>query len=211
MRLAFSLKLPGGSMGKIFCLMGKSSSGKDTIYKKLLEQKLPLCTIVPCTTRPIRHGETDGVEYRFYTEDALAQLAQSGKIIELRAYNTVHGIWKYFTADDGQIDLGIHDYLIIGTLESYRKMQDYFGAGKLIPIYICVDDGLRLQRALDRERSQETPKYAEMCRRFLADEQDFSPEKLKEAGIEKQFLNQELTDTVTEIATYIRKQLCQCT
>lgn len=211
MRLAFSLKLPGGSMGKIFCLMGKSSSGKDTIYKKLLEQKLPLRTIVPCTTRPIRHGETDGVEYRFYTEDALAQLAQSGKIIELRAYNTVHGIWKYFTADDGQIDLGIHDYLIIGTLESYRKMQDYFGAGKLIPIYICVDDGLRLQRALDRERSQETPKYAEMCRRFLADEQDFSPEKLKEAGIENQFLNQELTDTVTEIATYIRKQLCQCT
>lgn len=211
MRLAFSLKLQGGSMGKIFCLMGKSSSGKDTIYKKLLEQKLPLRTIVPCTTRPIRHGETDGVEYRFYTEDALAQLAQSGKIIELRAYNTVHGIWKYFTADDGQIDLGIHDYLIIGTLESYRKMQDYFGAGKLIPIYICVDDGLRLQRALDRERSQETPKYAEMCRRFLADEQDFSPEKLKEAGIEKQFLNQELTDTVTEIATYIRKQLCQCT
>lgn len=198
-------------MGKIFCLMGKSSSGKDTIYKKLLEQKLPLRTIVPCTTRPIRHGETDGVEYRFYTEDALAQLAQSGKIIELRAYNTVHGIWKYFTADDGQIDLSIHDYLIIGTLESYRKMQDYFGAGKLIPIYICVDDGLRLQRALDRERSQETPKYAEMCRRFLADEQDFSPEKLKEAGIEKQFLNQELTDTVTEITTYIRKQLCQCT
>lgn len=198
-------------MGKIFCLMGKSSSGKDTIYKKLLEQKLPLRTIVPCTTRPIRHGETDGVEYRFYTEDALAQLAQSGKIIELRAYNTVHGIWKYFTADDGQIDLSIHDYLIIGTLESYRKMQDYFGAGKLIPIYICVDDGLRLQRALDRERSQETPKYAEMCRRFLADEQDFSSEKLKEAGIEKQFLNQELTDTVTEITTYIQKQLCQCT
>ena len=198
-------------MGKIFCLMGKSSSGKDTIYKKLLEQKLPLRTIVPCTTRPIRHGETDGVEYRFYTEDALAQLAQSGTIIELRAYNTVHGIWKYFTADDGQIDLSIHDYLIIGTLESYRKMQDYFGAGKLIPIYICVDDGLRLQRALDRERSQETPKYAEMCRRFLADEQDFSSEKLKEAGIEKQFLNQELTDTVTEITTYIQKQLCQCT
>lgn len=194
-------------MGKIFCLMGKSSSGKDTIYKKLLEQKLPLDTIVPCTTRPIRHGETDGVEYYFYTEDALAGLEQSGKIIELRAYNTVHGVWKYFTADDGQIDLDRHDYLIIGTLESYRKMQDYFGAGKLVPIYVCVDDGIRLQRALDRERSQETPKYAEMCRRFLADEQDFSPEKLKDAGIEKQFFNEDLANTVAEISAYIREQL----
>ena len=194
-------------MGRIFCLMGKSSSGKDTIYKKLLEQKLPLDTIVPCTTRPIRHGETDGVEYYFYTEDALAGLEQSGKIIELRAYNTVHGVWKYFTADDGQIDLDRHDYLIIGTLESYRKMQDYFGAGKLVPIYVCVDDGIRLQRALDRERSQETPKYAEMCRRFLADEQDFSPEKLKDAGIEKQFSNEDLANTVAEISAYIRERL----
>ncbi len=194
-------------MGKIFCLMGKSSSGKDTIYKKLLEQKLPLDTIVPCTTRPIRHGETDGVEYYFYTEDALAGLEQSGKIIELRAYNTVHGVWKYFTADDGQIDLDRHDYLIIGTLESYRKMQDYFGAGKLVPIYVCVDDGIRLQRALDRERSQETPKYAEMCRRFLADEQDFSPEKLTEAGIEKQFSNEDLANTVAEISAYIWERL----
>ena len=194
-------------MGKIFCLMGKSSSGKDTIYKKLLEQDLPLRTIVPCTTRPIRHGETDGVEYYFYTEEALARLERSGKIIELRAYNTVHGVWKYFTADDGQIDLARHDYLIIGTLESYRKMQDHFGVGSLIPIYICVDDGIRLQRALDRERSQETPKYAEMCRRFLADEQDFSPEKLREAGIEKQFLNDELEKTVAEIITYIQEQL----
>lgn len=194
-------------MGKIFCLMGKSSSGKDTIYKKLLEQDLPLRTIVPCTTRPIRHGETDGVEYYFYTEEALARLERSGKIIELRAYNTVHGVWKYFTADDGQIDLARHDYLIIGTLESYRKMQDRFGAGSLIPIYICVDDGIRLQRALDRERSQETPKYAEMCRRFLADEQDFSPEKLRAAGIEKQFLNDELEKTVAEIITYIQEQL----
>ncbi len=194
-------------MGKIFCLMGKSSSGKDTIYKKLLEQKLPLDTILPCTTRPIRHGETDGVEYYFYTEDDLAGLEQSGKIIELRAYNTVHGVWKYFTADDGQIDLDRHDYLIIGTLESYRKMQDYFGAGKLVPIYVCVDDGIRLQRALDRERSQETPKYAEMCRRFLADEQDFSPEKLTEAGIEKQFSNEDLANTVAEISAYIRERL----
>ena len=49
-------------MGKIFCMMGKSSSGKDTLYKLILEnEKLQLSNIVPYTTRPIRAGEQDGV------------------------------------------------------------------------------------------------------------------------------------------------------
>ncbi len=51
-------------MGKIICLMGKSSTGKDTIFKSLLSDKdLGLKKIVPYTTRPIRAGERNGVEY----------------------------------------------------------------------------------------------------------------------------------------------------
>ena len=192
-------------MGKIFCLMGKSSSGKDTIYKKLLEEStFSLHKIIPCTTRPIRKGETHGVEYFFYTENELQKLELAGKIIELRAYDTIHGVWKYFTADDGQIDLFHNNYLMIGTLESYIKMQEYFGPDALVPIYVCVDDGIRLQRALDRERNQENPRYSEMCRRFLADEKDFSKEKLDAAGIQKYFLNQELDSTTEDILSYIR-------
>ncbi len=193
-------------MGRLFCLMGKSSSGKDTVYKNLLAREdLSLRTIVPCTTRPIRSGETQGVEYFFYTEKELARLEEEGKIIELRSYNTVHGVWKYFTADDGQIDLTRYSYLIIGTLESYVKMQAYFGRENLVPIYLAVDDGVRLERALARERSQQEPKYAELCRRFLADEQDFSPERLKAAGVTRIFENRELSETTEEIAVYIRK------
>ena len=100
-----------------------------------------------------------------------------------------------------------NSYLIIGTLESYVKMQEYFGRDKLVPIYIRVDDGVRLQRALDRERAQEAPKYAELCRRFLADEKDFSEEKLIAAGIKHQFWNQELAATAEEIRTYIQAYL----
>jgi len=168
---------------------------------------LILYTIVPCTTRPIRDGETHGVEYYFYTEEQLNELILSGKIIELRSYDTIHGVWKYFTADDNQINLDSHDYLIIGTLESYVKMQEYFGKERLVPIYVSVDDGLRLQRALDRERNQANPKYAEMCRRFLADQQDFSDEKLKAAGVEQIFSNEELSHTIEKISAYIQKHL----
>jgi len=192
-------------MGTIYCLMGKSASGKDTIYNRLLAmERLHLRRVVPYTTRPMRSGETDGQTYVFCTEQQVADFEAAGKIIELRAYHTVYGIWKYFTADDGQICLAESDYLMIGTLEAYEQIRDYFGMDKVCPVYVEVDDGLRLQRALDRERAQDQPKYAEMCRRFLADEEDFSEVNLERAGITKRFQNTDLDQVTQEIASYMK-------
>lgn len=192
-------------MGTIYCLMGKSASGKDTIYNRLLAmERLHLRRVVPYTTRPMRSGETDGQTYVFCTEQQVADFEAAGKIIELRAYHTVYGIWKYFTADDGQICLAESDYLMIGTLEAYEQIRDYFGMDKVCPVYVEVDDGLRLQRALDRERAQDQPKYAEMCRRFLADAEDFSEENLERAGITKRFQNTDLDQVTQEIASYMK-------
>lgn len=194
-------------MGKIFYLMGQSSIGKDTIYKKLLEEKnLELERIVTYTTRPIRQGEIDGMEYHFVGSSQLEQIRDNGKLIEVRSYQTYHGVWQYFTVDDSQIDLNKTDYLIIGTLESYMKTKEYFGEDKLIPILITLDDGVRLQRALDRERMQEEPKYQELCRRFLADAVDFSKEKIEEAGITRFFYNDDLDRIMEEIILYIIEQ-----
>lgn len=195
-------------MGKIFCLMGKSACGKDSIYKLLLsDTSLPLKTLVPYTTRPIRDGETNGVEYYFLTEDEQQDLERQGKILELRTYHTVHGIWKYFTVNDHQLDLVNNHYLIIGTLESYLRLQEYFGADNLIPLYIELEPGERLQRALNRERLQTEPKYAELCRRFLADEEDFSEEHLKQADISNIFVNDDLAQCVKQIFSYIEGQI----
>lgn len=186
-------------MGKIYCMMGKSSSGKDTLYQKVLERLPQIHRVVPYTTRPIRKGEQDGVEYHFVDDKQLAELETDGKIVELRAYNTVHGIWKYFTVDDGQIDLEQGDYLLIGTLETYEKIREYYGAEHLVPIYIEVEDGERLARALERERRQAVPKYKEMCRRFLADEEDFCEENLKRLGIDKRYRNTDMETCLNEI------------
>ena len=191
-------------MGKIFCVMGKSASGKDTIYSRLLEnEKLSLKRIVPYTTRPMRDGEEDGKTYHFCDEAKVQKLDEMGKIIELREYNTVYGIWKYFTVDDGQIDLAKGNYLLIGTLETYTKVVKYFGQDKVLPIYIEVEDGERLIRAIDREKQQKEPKYEEMCRRFLADASDFSEENLKKAGVSRRFENRELVNTIQEIEEYV--------
>lgn len=187
--------------------MGKSSSGKDTIFQRMQEKYPDVRTIILYTTRPIRENEQDGREYFFVEEETFARLKNSGKIIELRKYDTMHGVWKYFTVDDGQICLAENDYFVIGTLESYVNVRKYFGEENVIPIYVEVETGERLSRALLRERRQETPKYTELCRRFLADEEDFSEENLKKSGIGKRFENKDIEKCIEEITLHMQEYI----
>ena len=186
-------------MGKIFYIMGKSASEKDTIYKKILEDMPELKTVVIYTTRPIRDGEKEGVEYYFTDERKLKEFQKAGKVIESRTYQTVYGPWIYCTVDDGQFELDRYDYLMIGTLESYGNIRRYFGGETVVPVYVFVDDGIRLSRALEREKAQTSPKYAEMCRRFLADEEDFKEENLEKYGIDQKFENNDLHKCIEQI------------
>ena len=195
-------------MGKLFYIIGKSSTGKDTIFQSLLEnEELELKSLVLYTTRPMRAGETPGVQYHFTDEAGLLRLEAEGRVIELRAYQTVHGVWKYFTADTEATDLQRHNYITVGVLESFQAVRKYYGADRVVPIYIEVEDGERLQRALDRERAQEQPRYAELCRRLLADSEDFSEERIQAAGIEKRFCNRDLKECIEEITSFIRSSL----
>lgn len=187
-------------MGYIYFVMGKSSSGKDTIYKRLMEDvELNFKTLVGYTTRPMRQGEENGKEYFFVSEEEMQKLEENGKIIESRCYHTVYGDWFYFTASDGQVDLNGNNYLLIGTLESYIKVREYYGEDIVKPIYVEVEDGERLMRAISRERQQDTPKYEEMCRRFIADCKDFSEEKVLGCGIKKRYINNDIEKCIEDI------------
>lgn len=194
-------------MSKIFCLMGKSSSGKDTIFKELCENKaLNLKPIISYTTRPKRTNETNGVEYNFITEQQLHEFKDEDKVIEVRRYDTVHGPWYYGTIDDGQIEIDSNNrYIVIVTLEAYQSYKKYFGEEYIYPLYIDLDDGIRLERALARERNQSRPNYDELCRRFLADSKDFSQEKLNECGITSSYINSNLNECINQIIGDIDK------
>ena len=196
-------------MGKIFYIMGKSSSGKDTVFQELLgREELGLKRIVLYTTRPKRSKETEGMEYHFVNEEDLEQFQKNGKVIELRAYHTVQGIWKYFTVDDENLDLENFSYLAIGTLVSYEKMKQYFGSGLLLTQRSTVADEVRLERALIREKKQERPDYNELCRRFLADSEDFSEQNLRAAGIDRRFQNNgDRSLCISAIAAFIKENL----
>lgn len=170
-------------MGKIIILMGKSGSGKDTIYTRLIQDNpYQLQTITTCTTRPIRDGEMEGREYYFKTTEQMHQMKQLKQIVELRTYQTMFGPWHYFTVAQN-IDLNVHNYITINTLVGYDQFVSYYGTESILPILLQMDNGIRLQRALDREKIQENPKYEEMCRRFLADAEDFSLENIQKRNI----------------------------
>ncbi len=190
----------------IYYLFGKSASGKDTIYKHLRELNPQWKEVTPYTTRPIREGESEGVEYHFVDKMQMDQYRKDGKIIEERTYQTVYGPWTYGTVDDGQIDLSKDDdYLMIGVLQSFINTRDYFGKENIVPLYIEVPDEIRMERAKRREMLENTPKLDEMKRRFKADNIDFSEDKLIAAGITKRYQNIVLEDCINEIIKDTRK------
>ncbi len=195
-------------MSKIFIVMGKSATGKDTIFKRLVQNdRVKLKTIIPYTTRPVRTGESNGVEYFFVSEEEMRNMDRAGKIIEVRKYQTVLGDWYYFTADDGQIQVGSNAYLMITTLEAYEKIRDFYGKEQVVPVYIEVEDGERLTRALAREKQDKNPKFDELCRRYLADQKDFAEENLLRLGITRRYQNQDIEQCVDEILSDIEKML----
>lgn len=191
----------------IYYLMGKSASGKDSIFHILLE-KTGWKQLIPYTTRPMREGEVEGQEYHFISEEDFQDYIASGKMAEYRVYDTVFGKWYYGTVlaeenatkkDVGTASRTGENMLAIGTLESYLQLKTKLGRESIFPIYIEVPTELRLKRALLREEGRGKLTEEEIQRRFKADDEDFSEEKLKEAEIEKRYRNITLLDCVEEI------------
>ena len=188
----------------IYYIMGKSASGKDSLYKKLLSSDLKLNKVAIYTTRPKRDGEVEGNEYYFVDKKFLDD--NRNKIIEERVYHTVYGEWYYATLDDGKINKN-DNYIIIGTLESYNALKKYYGKEMLFPIYLEVDNELRKKRALEREYLQKEPKISELERRFAADEIDFSEENIKNAEITKRYVNDDFDVCFKQIFDDIKSEM----
>ncbi len=194
----------------IFCIMGKSGTGKDTIAKRLLEDStLELHSLVPYTTRPKRPGETEGVEYHFTTNEEFEALLKAGKVIEYREYpHYVDGNVIYYTVND--IEDG-KNYLLITTPEAYAIIKHFCDEKKIgcYDLYIYVDPVERLRRCFNRELQSNGDKYKELVRRFLADEDDYVDEKLHEYGITRHFKNEDVERLLKTMKAYFKVQyLC---
>jgi guanylate kinase len=68
--------------GFLLVVSGPSGAGKGTLVQKLLAERPDCVFAVSSTTRPIRPGETDGVEYRFVTREQFEKQVQQGYFLE---------------------------------------------------------------------------------------------------------------------------------
>lgn len=179
-------------MGKIYCLLGKSAVGKSTIEKEL--SKLGLKRIISSTTRPMRSGEAQGVDYNYINNDEFYTLLNNGTLLEHTCYRD----WHYcIDKRYNQLDLDGNDYVCVVEPYGYKQIIHNIGRENVVGIYLYISDKERLLRSLSRE---EEPDCYEVCRRFISDEELFNG---IESKVDYVIYNKNVDDTVRLIAENI--------
>ena len=152
-------------MFKIIALIGEAGSGKDSIMQNILKKRpLQFNEIISCTTRPMREGEAEGVNYFYLTPEEFAGKVLNGEMLEATSFND----WFYGTSYDSLRS----DCTNIGVFnpDGIRAMSEMPDIDLSI-FKISCSDKVRLLRQLNRE---ENPNVDEIIRRFSADKSDFA-------------------------------------
>lgn len=173
----------------ILILMGKTASGKDSVAKELC-RNYQLVKIITYTTRPPRHGETDGVDYHFISRSDFQNKIKHNFFVEWKRYETVQGEWLYGTAWSSLEDDGV---LIL----TPQGIKDFFNntnkAAKVF--YIKSSDETIMKRLIARGDDR-----AEATRRLKHDNEDFNDPTIKRL-IDYEILNE--NRQISEIAEII--------
>ena len=153
-------------MNTIYFVMGKSSSGKDSISNELIRYS-GMKYLMPCTTRPMRRGESEGNPYHFIKESQVED-----EMIAKAVYHREDGSY-YFVFMKQLLEID-SDYLAVASPEQITELFKTYGKDfKLVVIEIITDEENRIIHAIEREEATDK-NYKEVCRRIRTDRQDFT-------------------------------------
>ncbi len=157
----------------ILVIMGKSGTGKDTVSTYL--EQMGLKKIITYTTRPMREGEEDGVQYHFISQEEFDKKREEGFFAESRDYHAEYGDCSYGTSVESLKVTG--DYYAIITPEGYFAYKK-LGIPDLVPVYLTLDEQLIRSRLFNRANQEQDlhQKFLlmkEVDRRIEADKVDF--------------------------------------
>ena len=191
---------------KIFALLGYMGVGKDTILKQVLKDIDDVKPIISTTTRPMRKGETEGVEYYFI--DDVEFFRRGTDFVEQRIYNTKvkeNGVEKDATWRYGieRAELEKDDYLIV-IVDSvgYKELKNYVGNGKIVPIFISAPQEELKARALARGDLE-----AEVDRRLKDDYERFMDFRVRTVYHEVKNGEGRLEEAIKEVENIITKHI----
>lgn len=157
---------------KIIVLLGKSLSGKTTVCNELKE-KYDINKVVSFTTRPIRDGEQNGLDYNFVNNDFVFFNLVMRNLVALRVYTPAYGIgnvfkWYYGFCMD---DIEKYEYpFLITDVEGLEDIKYRYGKQNVVSIYLNIDRKEQEKRMLKRKDNNKE----EVLRRLNADELDFA-------------------------------------
>jgi len=156
----------------LILLVGESASGKSTIEKQLVNYGYS--KIVSYTTRPMREGEVNGIDYHYISEeDFLYHLK-----INFFAEYTVYNGWYYGIAHEDCLDNSV----VVVEPHGFRQLLKIPNL-HIKSFYIQVPERVRLKRMVDRGDN-----LMEVFRRIFSDQGLF------------QFIDKEVDYVVQNIA-----------
>ena len=150
-------------------IIGRSGSGKTSVANELANN-FGYEKLITDTTRPMRSGEKDKVDYNFKTQEEFDKLKYEGYYGESVTYNASFGTCSYGSKKEyyeGDKDNAI---IILNPIGFYKiKNNKELDDKHFTSIYLKVpDEDLLLTRLIDRDDDPE-----EIKRRWLADSEDF--------------------------------------
>ncbi len=158
--------------GLMLVLSSPSGAGKTTISRALLAHDPNLSLSISATTRPMRPGETDGIDYRFVTPEQFEDMVLAGEFLE---HATVFGN-RYGTPRqpvEDELEAGrdvLFDIDWQGTQQVAEKARE-----DLVRIFILPPTTAELEERL-RSRARDPEEVVQSRMAEAADEMSHWPE-----------------------------------
>jgi len=146
----------------LILLIGKTCSGKDTILNEIV--KLGYKKIVTYTTRPMRQGEVDGVNYHYISKEDFLLKEQNGFFGETTSYNVAtDDTWYYGSA----IEDYDKDKVMIVNPDGIKQISKIKSLNPVVSYIQSNEDIIR------KRLSKRGDNPVEADRRIKADDKDF--------------------------------------
>lgn len=164
---------------KLILLIGCMASGKDTILKEMINEGYAE-PVISHTSRPMRKGEKDGIEYHFVSAEEMLKMKENNEFIEFKSYKAANNEEWYYGVNKNSLEKGLSkNYILIVDITGMRQIKEYFKDDKnmeITTIFLDVDKETRRKRAIRRD-DMTLEKVKEIERRLKADDKEVYPFK----------------------------------
>ena len=178
----------------IFCIMGYTASGKDTVVKEI-SNNYDVRKVAPITTRPMRKGEQNGIDYFFYDNEYFAE--EFKNLIAIRKFKVWNNeVWSY--AFDKRA-FNSNDNVIMSTdIDGFREIKHNFPKANVVGILLDVPLSILIRRLKKRNTPEE-----EIRRRLKDDIRKYKKSSINDKDKLYTVSNIDLHKTISKINNII--------